>query len=182
MTAKERHITVEQMLKDLPLQNVAGDMSRPVLGLSLDSRGVVSSGAFAAMKGSTSDGHDYITAATENGAQIILCEDWPRERKDNVTYVQIDNLRVQLSNIAANYYGRPADHLKMVAVTGTNGKTSVATMGYQALRHMARCIIFLWPALATRKRVNKGRPQKYVIISSSATNYASVMSFARYTS
>jgi UDP-N-acetylmuramoyl-L-alanyl-D-glutamate--2,6-diaminopimelate ligase len=136
MTAKERHITVEQMLKDLPLQNVAGDMSRPVLGLSLDSRGVVSSGAFAAMKGSTSDGHDYITAATENGAQIILCEDWPRERKDNVTYVQIDNLRVQLSNIAANYYGRPADHLKMVAVTGTNGKTSVATMGYQALRHM----------------------------------------------
>lgn len=136
MTANIKHITVEQMLVDLPLQKVAGDMSRRVLGLSLDSRDVVSGGVFAAMKGSQSDGHEYIDSAIEKGARIILCEDWPGDIKDDVTYVQIDKLRVQLSNIAAHYFGRPADQLKMVAVTGTNGKTSVATMGYQALRHM----------------------------------------------
>lgn len=136
MDTLKPHISLEAVLDRVAVRRVAGDVSIPISGLQLDSREVKSGEAFIAFEGIKIDRHDYIAEAILSGARAVICEIWPKETDPKVTYVQIDGLREKSGLLASNYFGQPSRKLKMVAVTGTNGKTSVATLGYQAVRNL----------------------------------------------
>ena len=108
------------------LVGISGDTSIGIAGLTLDSRKVKKGFLFAALKGTQSDGHDYIQKAIANGATAILCEDMPEKLLENTTYIQVNSASKALAIVASNYYEKPSSKLKLVAVTGTNGKTTCA--------------------------------------------------------
>lgn len=108
-----------------------GDMNIAVEGLAFDSRKVKRGFVFVAVKGSNVDGHDYIQKAVEAGAVAIICEKLPGEIVEQVAYVTVRNSAASLAVMASNFYGNPSEKLKLVGVTGTNGKTTVATLLYQ---------------------------------------------------
>jgi UDP-N-acetylmuramoyl-L-alanyl-D-glutamate--2,6-diaminopimelate ligase len=127
---------LNDILAGLKLVNVIGDANKEIAKLELDSRAVEANGLFIAVKGSLSDGHDYIAKAIENGATAILCENLPENLLEDLTYVQVENSSKSLGFLAANFYDRPSEKLKLLAVTGTNGKTSIATMLFQLFQKM----------------------------------------------
>ena len=127
---------LRDILLGLKLIDVIGDTNKEIAKLELDSRAVEANSLFIAVKGSLSDGHEYITKAIENGAVAILCESLPQKLHEQVTYVQVDNSSKSLGFLAANFYDRPSEKLKLLAVTGTNGKTSIATMLFQLFQKM----------------------------------------------
>lgn len=98
--------------------------------IELDSRKVSGGDVFVAIKGTVLDGHTYIQKCIEQGAVAIVCEDFPQEIKSGVTYVQVADTKKALAFMAANYYDNPSEKLKLTGVTGTNGKTTVATLLY----------------------------------------------------
>lgn len=102
-----------------------------VSDVQIDSRKVKKGSAFIAVKGAAADGHQFIDKAIENGASVVVFEEMPARSKDNVVYVQVENSAVAASYMAINFYGRPAEKLKLVGVTGTNGKTTIATLLYK---------------------------------------------------
>ena len=124
-----------KLLKDIlykaRITAVHGSTHIAVNHLTMDSRTVKKFTLFVAVRGTQADGHDYIQQAIEKGAIGIVCEALPEQLKDNVTYVQVSNSSEALGYIASNYYDEPSSHLKVVAVTGTNGKTTVATLLYR---------------------------------------------------
>lgn len=112
-----------------PLQ-IIGDTAVKVHGLSLDSRAVSSGFLFAATRGAATDGHLYIAQALEQKASVIVCEMIPTECGE-ATYILVENAALALGYLAAEYYDNPSTKIQLVGVTGTNGKTSIATMLYQ---------------------------------------------------
>ena len=84
-----------------------------------------------AQRGWQVDGHDYIEKAISNGATVVVCEDLPNSISDSVTFIEVDNSSSALAVMASNYYGNPSSKLKLVGITGTNGKTTVATLLYE---------------------------------------------------
>ena len=100
-------------------------------GLTLDSRQAKPGFVFAAIRGWKQDGHHFIAPAVENGASVVLCEVLPDVRKEKVCYVAVENSSVAIGQMAAAFYGRPAQHMKVIGVTGTNGKTTIATLLHQ---------------------------------------------------
>src|SRR5687767_6510614 len=106
-------------------------MNTEVKGLCFDSRKVKPGYVFVAIKGTASDGHDYITKAKELGASVIVCEKLPETIDEKVTYVTVKNSGLALGIMASNYFGNPSDKLKLTGVTGTNGKTTTVTLLYQ---------------------------------------------------
>jgi UDP-N-acetylmuramoyl-L-alanyl-D-glutamate--2,6-diaminopimelate ligase len=106
-------------------------MDRDVKGLSFDSRTVVPGFVFVAVAGTLSDGHNFIEKAITSGAMAIICERLPETVNENVTYVTVKNSAQALGIMAANFYGNPSERLKLVGVTGTNGKTTTVTLLYQ---------------------------------------------------
>jgi UDP-N-acetylmuramoyl-L-alanyl-D-glutamate--2,6-diaminopimelate ligase len=127
---------LSDILLGLKLINVFGDTNKEIAMLVLDSRIVEAGSMFIAVKGSLSDGHEYIAKAIENGASAILCETLPEILLDQLTYIQVENSSKSLGFLAANFYDRPSEKLKLLAVTGTNGKTSIATMLYQLFQKL----------------------------------------------
>lgn len=109
---------------------ITGDTELIIDHLTLDSREVKQGSLFAALPGSTVDGHDFIQKALDKGAKVVLCERLP-DSVQSACFIQTENASKVLGELAANFYGRPSKDLKVVGVTGTNGKTSVATMLYQ---------------------------------------------------
>ncbi len=109
---------------------VIGNTAVQVTGLSLDSRAVRSGFLFAATRGASTNGHLYVEQALANGAGVIVCEELPA-KIGQATYVLVDNASQALGYLAAEYYDNPSKKLRLVGVTGTNGKTSIATMLYQ---------------------------------------------------
>jgi UDP-N-acetylmuramoyl-L-alanyl-D-glutamate--2,6-diaminopimelate ligase len=89
--------------------------------------------SYFAVKGTQVDGHNYIVEAIEKGAQIIFCEHLAGEKIDNITYVILDSVIQKMGYIVSNFYENPSHELKIIAVTGTNGKTTIATALYQSL-------------------------------------------------
>ncbi|MDG2455969.1 MAG: Mur ligase domain-containing protein, partial [Bacteroidia bacterium] len=115
--------------------SIVGDQERDLHGLTLDSREVKQGFLFAATRGASTDGHLYISKALEQGASVILCEELPAER-GNATYVVVSDAAEALGKLASEYYDNPSSNIQLVGVTGTNGKTSIATMLYQCFMNM----------------------------------------------
>ena len=86
---------------------------------------------FIAVKGAAADGHQFIDKAIENGATVIVCEAMPAAEKEGVVYVQVENSAAAAGYMAHNFFGQPSEKMKVVGVTGTNGKTTIATLLYK---------------------------------------------------
>lgn len=122
---------LKDILYKVPVNAVYGDTSVSVAKIEFDSRKVTSNDVFVAQKGTQVDGHKFVSKAIELGATVVICQDFPDNRKEDVTYVQVDDANQALAIMASNYYENPSSKLKLVGVTGTNGKTTIATLLYQ---------------------------------------------------
>jgi UDP-N-acetylmuramoyl-L-alanyl-D-glutamate--2,6-diaminopimelate ligase len=111
-------------------------MERRVSDVVFDSRKVIENAAFVAVKGTQVDGHDFIPLALEKGATTIICEQLPASLAEGITYIQVLDSAKALGIIAANFYGNPSEKIKVVAVTGTNGKTTTVTLLHQLFVRM----------------------------------------------
>ena len=108
--------------------------------VSCDSRTCTPGSLFVAVRGADTDGHSFIGKAMENGAKHIVCEEIPQEVKDkDVQFIVVKESRKAIARIAANFYDNPSHKLRVVAVTGTNGKTSIATLLYQLFTKLGYC-------------------------------------------
>jgi UDP-N-acetylmuramoyl-L-alanyl-D-glutamate--2,6-diaminopimelate ligase len=127
-----------KLLKDIlygvSLRAVSGTTNCSVAQLCFDSRKVSKGDVFVAIKGTLTDGHAYIANVVEAGARAVICEELPDKMEERVTYVQVDQGNKALAIMASNYYDNPSKNLKLVGVTGTNGKTTVSTLLYQLFK------------------------------------------------
>lgn len=119
---------LQDILFKVNIRSVHGSTAVEVGDLQIDSRKINKGSAFIAIKGAAADGHQFIDTAVNNGASVIICETMPKDKKDGVTYVQVENSGQAAGVMAHNFYGQPSEKLKLVGVTGTNGKTTVATL------------------------------------------------------
>lgn len=115
---------------------IQGGLNIDIFGLDSDSRKIEKGHLFVAVKGTANDGHEYINKAIEQGATAVVCEDMPSQMEDSVTYIQVKNSADALGKLAAQWYGNPSDRLTLVGVTGTNGKTTIATLLYDLFRKL----------------------------------------------
>lgn len=124
-------IILKDILYKVGIDKVIGSTSVSINALQFDSRKVSLNDVFVALSGTQSDGHDFIGKALDQGALAIVCERLPETIVNGVTYVQVADSHAALSLMASNYYGNPSAALKLVGVTGTNGKTTVTSLLYQ---------------------------------------------------
>jgi UDP-N-acetylmuramoyl-L-alanyl-D-glutamate--2,6-diaminopimelate ligase len=127
---------LKDILYKVSITSSFGNMNVNVKGLCFDSRKVESGFLFAAVKGTLSDGHGFIQKAVELGASVVICEKLPEAINENVTYVTVKDSAQALGIIASNYYGNPSEKIKLIGVTGTNGKTTTVTLLYQLYSRM----------------------------------------------
>ena len=120
--------SLKQLIATLDSAQVFGQVEVEVNGLQIDSRSVSSGNLYAAMKGTTVDGHTFIEGCLNAGASAILCEVLPASLRDGVAYVLVDHVAKALGEICLNFYDRKAENITIVGTTGTNGKTSVSTL------------------------------------------------------
>ncbi|MCH2213784.1 MAG: UDP-N-acetylmuramoyl-L-alanyl-D-glutamate--2,6-diaminopimelate ligase [Flavobacteriales bacterium] len=131
-----------KLLKDILYQSrikqVKGTTDLAIEAVVFDSREVVSSSLFVAVRGELADGHLYIEKAIDSGAVAVLCEELPEALREEITYIEVDNSREALGHLAANFYDNPSSELKLVGITGTNGKTTTATMLYRLFKLLGK--------------------------------------------
>ena len=125
---------LSELLKYVNPIAVVGNKDVDVTGVNIDSRKIEKGHLFVAIKGTQVDGHRFIPKAIELGATAVLCEDMPEEMNAEVTYVQVASTEETVGPVATVFYGEPSKHLKLVGVTGTNGKTTIATLLYHMFR------------------------------------------------
>jgi UDP-N-acetylmuramoyl-L-alanyl-D-glutamate--2,6-diaminopimelate ligase len=128
-------IDFKDILYKVNINAVVGSTDVFIRNIAFDSRKIAISDAFVAIKGSLVDGHDYIDIAIKQGAMVVVCEKLPHNLNAKVTYVQVQDATRALAIMASNYYGSPSKNLKLVGVTGTNGKTTIATLLYQLFKN-----------------------------------------------
>ncbi|WP_425390796.1 UDP-N-acetylmuramoyl-L-alanyl-D-glutamate--2,6-diaminopimelate ligase [Ekhidna sp.] len=128
--------TLKDILFGVSLKSITGNRDERVSGVTFDSRKVEKDFLFVAVKGLTVDGHDFIEGAIEKGAKVIVCESVPKDLDKDITVVQTDNSAKALGIIASNFYGRPSEKLKLVGITGTNGKTTCATLLFELFQNL----------------------------------------------
>ena len=121
-------IFLKDILYKVTLEKVIGNTSVALRDLNFDSRKVGLDDVFIAIKGTVSDGHDYIKKAVDQGAIAIICEELPAQIVNGITYVQVADSQQALAVMASNFYDTPSASLKLIGVTGTNGKTTIATL------------------------------------------------------
>ncbi|RMA57692.1 UDP-N-acetylmuramoyl-L-alanyl-D-glutamate--2,6-diaminopimelate ligase [Ulvibacter antarcticus] len=127
-------ILLRDILYKVTLEKVVGNTAVAVRDLHFDSRKVALDDVFIAIKGSLSNGHDYIKTACDKGAVAIICEAMPEEFVNGITFVQVADSHQALALMAANFYDNPSENLKLIGVTGTNGKTTIATLLYNLFK------------------------------------------------
>ncbi len=125
---------LKDILYKVSVSEVYGNTDVAVNAIQFDSRQVQDNDVFVAQKGVTVDGHEYIEKAINLGAKAIICEEIPEGRSEQVTYIKVEDSNVALAIIAANYYNNPSKSLQLVGVTGTNGKTTIASLLYQLFK------------------------------------------------
>ena len=127
-------IDFKEILYTVSINAVVGSTNVYVRNIEFDSRKIAINDVFVAIKGSHFDGHDFIKAAIQQGAMVVVCEKMPFNLNPKVTYVQVEDSNKALAVMASNFYGSPSKNLKLVGVTGTNGKTTIATLLYQLFK------------------------------------------------
>lgn len=123
--------TIATILQDIKVIEVTGNQALSVTDIQFDSRLVTPGCMFVAVKGTQTDGHEFIAKAIELGAVAIICEQLPLNASANLCFIRVANSAVALGIAASNFYGRPSAQLTLVGVTGTNGKTTTATLLYR---------------------------------------------------
>ena len=124
------------LLKNVKVIGINGNPDVEINGMELDSRQVKPGGLFFAVKGTVTDGHKFIPKALENGAVAVVCQDLPETMPEGVTFVKLENTEHAVGQIATDFYGDPTSKMKLVGVTGTNGKTTIATVLYNMFRRL----------------------------------------------
>ena len=128
---------LSELLKLVKPIAIVGNAEVEITGVNIDSRKIENGHLFVAIKGTQTDGHRFIPKALELGAKAVLCEEMPDEDtigNDGVTYVQVASTEEAVGPVATVFYGEPSQKLKLVGVTGTNGKTTIATLLYNMFR------------------------------------------------
>ncbi|HUS85800.1 MAG TPA: UDP-N-acetylmuramoyl-L-alanyl-D-glutamate--2,6-diaminopimelate ligase [Bacteroidales bacterium] len=126
-------VELGKILDNIKLAESIGSMDRKIMAVRFDSRKVGPDELFVAARGTRFDGHDFIDSAVKNGASVIICEVLPEKKDDAVTWIRVNDSAKALGQIASNFFGNPSGDLKVVGITGTNGKTTVATLLYETL-------------------------------------------------
>ena len=126
---------LSDLLKAIQPVQITGSTDMEITGVNIDSRLIEAGHLFMAMRGTQTDGHAYIPAAIEKGAVAILCEEWPEELKAGITYIQVKDSDDAVGKTATTFYGDPTSKMELVGVTGTNGKTTIATLLYDTFRY-----------------------------------------------
>jgi len=125
---------LNEVLKNITPIKIVGNDNVEITGVNIDSRRIKAGHLFVAIKGTQVDGHQFIDKAIELGADAVLCEELPEKLSDHVTYVQVESTEDAVGKVATLFYGNPSHKLKLVGVTGTNGKTTIATLLYNMFR------------------------------------------------
>jgi UDP-N-acetylmuramyl-tripeptide synthetase len=129
-------MTITELLNRIPVLEIHGDNSRDISELVFDSRKVTESSLYIAMRGTVVDGHSFIASSIEKGAKAIVCEELPENLNENTTYIKVKDSSKTLGLLASNFYGNPSQQLKLIGVTGTNGKTSVSTLLFDVFKNL----------------------------------------------
>ncbi|MFL0353934.1 UDP-N-acetylmuramoyl-L-alanyl-D-glutamate--2,6-diaminopimelate ligase [Xanthomarina sp. GH4-25] len=127
-------MTLKDILYKVNLNAVVGSTSVSVKNINFDSRSISINDVFVAIKGTVSNGHEFIDTAINQGAVGIICEKLPQNIQEGITYVEVDSASRALAIMASNFYKNPSENLKLVGVTGTNGKTTIASLLYQLFK------------------------------------------------
>ena len=131
---------LNEILSKVKILDIVGNNDVEITGVNIDSRRIENGHLFVAIRGTQVDGHSFIQKAIDLGADAILCEQLPENLNDNVTYVVVESTEEAVGPVATMYYGDPTSKLKLVGVTGTNGKTTIATLLYNMFRKFGhRC-------------------------------------------
>ena len=125
---------LNEVLKNIIPIKIVGNDNVEITGVNIDSRRIKAGHLFVAIRGTQVDGHQFIDKAIELGADAVLCEELPEKLSDHVTYVQVESTEDAVGKVATLFYGNPSHKLKLVGVTGTNGKTTIATLLYNMFR------------------------------------------------
>ena len=119
---------LKELLYKVSLRSIKGNTNIDVMDLQIDSRKVSVGSCFIAINGSITDGHNFIEVAISNGATSIVCEKLPVDLKDSITYVEVENSAIAVAHMSSNFYAAPSTKIKLIGVTGTNGKTTIVTL------------------------------------------------------
>ena len=125
---------LEKLIDGITSNHIIGKTSIEITGINIDSRSIEKGHIFVAVKGTQTDGHTFIEKAIEKGASTIICENIPTNIVEDVTYIQVPNTEDIVGELATRFYGNPTSQLELVGVTGTNGKTTIATLLYNMFR------------------------------------------------
>ena len=132
--------TLSQLTAGIKMKTIIGNPEIMVSEIIIDSRKVTIGSMFVALKGTQIDGHTFIQKAIDMGAESILCEDLPENRLDNITFLQVSNASEALGYLASEFYDNPSEKLKLVGITGTNGKTTTVMLLFRLFRNLGyRC-------------------------------------------
>ena len=128
---------LQHIIQGIEIIEINGSVTTDITSVHIDSRKVTEGGLFIATRGTQSDGHTFIQGAIKAGATAILCEEMPKEMNEKqVTFIRVSNTEKIAGKVATQFYGNPTSQLKLIGVTGTNGKTTIATLLYQMFRQM----------------------------------------------
>ena len=127
---------LKEILYRVPLKSVSGNLETKVLDLQTDSRKVNPGSCFIAIKGTQSDGHQFISNAIDAGATAIVCEILPEENAAGICFIQVEDSAMAAGIMSGNFFGNPSEKMKVVGVTGTNGKTTIVTLLWKLFREM----------------------------------------------
>ena len=127
---------LNELLRNIKNVALTGSDNVEITGVNIDSRRIGTGQLFVAMRGTQVDGHRFITKATEQGAAAVLCEELPEVLSEGVTYVKVPSTEDVVGHVATAFYGNPSEKLKLVGATGTNGKTTIATLLYNMFRKL----------------------------------------------
>jgi UDP-N-acetylmuramoyl-L-alanyl-D-glutamate--2,6-diaminopimelate ligase len=136
-------IQIGKILEGIEFTSLTGEKNPVISGIEFDSRKVISGSLFVAVKGQKTDGHDYIDLAIKSGASAVICEKLPENPDKGICWVKTSNSAKALGFAASNFFGNPSSSLKLVGVTGTNGKTTIATLLFRMFRRLGyKCGLF----------------------------------------
>ena len=121
---------LKDILYKVPIIATSGSSTREVKHINSDSRDLKKNSLFIALKGNKYDGHKYIETAIKSGANVIVCDNIPKKVNKSITYIKVSNTKRSLSVIASNFYNNPSKKIKLIGITGTNGKTTISTLLY----------------------------------------------------